>query len=118
METKRQNEDQTEALKREYQAVMKLNETFTAVNDNLIGAREKLQVGDFLQVVSFLYSVGTGVWSSVINPQFIVKQFANTMDQTDTLLDIWIKILSQSLHTQRLLSDPSWQGQTTVTFFS
>ncbi|CAG8623444.1 2058_t:CDS:2 [Paraglomus occultum] len=86
METKRLNEDQTEALKREYQAVMKLNETFTAVNDNLIGAREKLQ------------------------------QFADTMDQTDTLLDIWIKILSQSLHTQRLLSDPSWQGQTTVTF--
>ena len=47
METKRQNEDQTEALKREYQAVMKLNETFTAVNDNLIEARGKLQVGDF-----------------------------------------------------------------------
>ncbi|CAG8487201.1 223_t:CDS:2 [Paraglomus brasilianum] len=84
METKKQNEDQTEALKREYQAVIKLNETFTAVNDNLIGARGKLQ------------------------------QFANTIDQTDTLLDIWIKVLSQSLHTQRLLSDPSWQGQTTV----
>ncbi|CAG8790037.1 32977_t:CDS:2, partial [Racocetra persica] len=37
-------------------------------------------------------------------------QFSNTVEQTDQLLDIWINILSQSIHTQQLLSDPSWQG--------
>ncbi|CAG8563012.1 10970_t:CDS:2 [Racocetra fulgida] len=31
------------------------------------------------------------------------------------LLDIWINILSQSTHTQQLLSDPSWQGSSAET---
>jgi len=33
------------------------------------------------------------------------KQFSATVKQTDQLLDIWIEILSQSIHTQKILYD-------------
>ncbi|KAG0166612.1 hypothetical protein DFQ28_003025 [Apophysomyces sp. BC1034] len=39
-----------------------------------------------------------------------IKQLAQTVDQTDKLLDLWTKILSQAEHTKRLLEDPNWQG--------
>jgi DASH complex subunit Duo1 len=37
-----------------------------------------------------------------------------TVENADRLLDIWIKVLSQSEHTQRLLLDGKWQGSTEV----
>lgn len=37
-----------------------------------------------------------------------------TVQNADRLLDIWIKVLSQSEHTQRLLLDGKWQGSTEV----
>jgi DASH complex subunit Duo1 len=39
---------------------------------------------------------------------------ATTVENADRLLDIWIKVLSQSEHTQRLLLDGQWQGSTEV----
>lgn len=36
------------------------------------------------------------------------------MENADRLLDIWIKVLSQSEHTQRLLLDGKWQGSIEV----
>ncbi|KAF7726343.1 hypothetical protein EC973_008923 [Apophysomyces ossiformis] len=39
-----------------------------------------------------------------------IKQLAQTVDQTDKLLDLWTQILSQTEHTKRLLEDPNWQG--------
>ncbi|KAA8916553.1 hypothetical protein TRICI_001307 [Trichomonascus ciferrii] len=36
----------------------------------------------------------------------------NTVQNTDKLLDMWVKILSQTEHTQKLLFDSNWQGLT------
>jgi hypothetical protein len=36
------------------------------------------------------------------------------VENADRLLDIWIKVLSQGEHTQRLLLDGKWQGSTEV----
>jgi len=42
------------------------------------------------------------------------KTVGTTVENADRLLDIWIKVLSQSEHTQRLLLDGKWQGATEV----
>ncbi|CAG8646299.1 9924_t:CDS:2 [Acaulospora morrowiae] len=70
------------ALRKELETLRKTNETFSKINNNMDQANENLQ------------------------------QFSNTVDQTDQLLDIWINILSQSISTQQILSDPLWQGST------
>ncbi|RIB13074.1 DASH complex subunit Duo1-domain-containing protein [Gigaspora rosea] len=72
--------NQENSLRKEYRTLTKINEMFEKVNDNMDQAALNLQ------------------------------QFSNTVEQTDQLLDIWINILSQSIHTQQLFSDPSWQG--------
>lgn len=41
-----------------------------------------------------------------------LKTFYKTADETNTLLDMWIRVLSQTEHTQKLLQDPAWEGQT------
>ncbi|CAG8748115.1 26137_t:CDS:2 [Racocetra persica] len=74
------NYDNDNSLRKEYRTLLKLNEMFEKVNNNMDQANLNLQ------------------------------QFSNTVEQTDQLLDIWINILSQNIHTQQLLSDPSWQG--------
>ncbi|KAF9116459.1 hypothetical protein BGX27_002491 [Mortierella sp. AM989] len=40
-----------------------------------------------------------------------LKAFYKTADETNTLLDMWIRVLSQTEHTQKLLQDPAWEGQ-------
>ncbi|KAI1295318.1 hypothetical protein EDD11_007867 [Mortierella claussenii] len=40
-----------------------------------------------------------------------LKTFYKTADETNTLLDMWIRVLSQTEHTQKLLQDPAWEGQ-------
>ncbi|RHZ79523.1 hypothetical protein Glove_144g148 [Diversispora epigaea] len=69
-------------LERELETLRKTNEIFESINDNMDQSSENLQ------------------------------QFSNTVEQSDRLLDIWINILSQSIRTQHLLSDPLWQGLT------
>ncbi|KAF9940857.1 hypothetical protein BGZ65_005880 [Modicella reniformis] len=39
-----------------------------------------------------------------------LKTFYKTADETNTLLDMWIRVLSQAEHTQKLLLDPAWEG--------
>ncbi|CAG8486322.1 45027_t:CDS:2 [Gigaspora margarita] len=75
--------NQENSLRKEYRTLTKINEMFEKVNDNMDQAALNLQ------------------------------QFSNTVEQTDQLLDVWINILSQSIHTQQLFSDPLWQGKTT-----
>ncbi|KAF9538331.1 hypothetical protein EC957_006911 [Mortierella hygrophila] len=41
-----------------------------------------------------------------------LKTFYKTADETNTLLDMWIRVLSQTEHNQKLLQDPAWEGQT------
>ncbi|KAF9359446.1 hypothetical protein BGX26_012346 [Mortierella sp. AD094] len=40
-----------------------------------------------------------------------LKTFYKTADETNTLLDMWIRVLSQTEHSQKLLQDPAWEGQ-------
>ncbi|KAG0225325.1 hypothetical protein BGX31_007683 [Mortierella sp. GBA43] len=39
-----------------------------------------------------------------------LKTFYKTADETNALLDMWIRVLSQAEHTQKLLMDPAWEG--------
>ncbi|GBB93581.1 hypothetical protein RclHR1_00220015 [Rhizophagus clarus] len=68
------------SLKKEYDSLLKMNEMFEKINNNMDQARFNLQ------------------------------QFYATVEQTDQLLDLWIGLLSQSIHTQKILNDPSWHG--------
>ncbi|KAI8379174.1 DASH complex subunit Duo1-domain-containing protein [Radiomyces spectabilis] len=43
-----------------------------------------------------------------------IQTFADTVDQTNQLLDVWMHILSQTEHTKRLLEDPQWHGRDTT----
>jgi hypothetical protein len=37
-----------------------------------------------------------------------------TTERTDQLLNVWVRLLSQAEHTQRLLQDEQWEGATSV----
>ncbi|RIA95037.1 DASH complex subunit Duo1-domain-containing protein [Glomus cerebriforme] len=74
------NRKEENSLKKEYDTLLKMNEMFEKINNNMNQARINLQ------------------------------QFSTTVEQTDQLLDLWIGILSQSIHTQQILCDPSWLG--------
>ncbi|CAB4422807.1 unnamed protein product [Rhizophagus irregularis] len=74
------NENVENSLKKEYKSLLKMNEMFGKINNNMNQARVNLQ------------------------------QFYTTVEQTDQLLDLWIGLLSQSVHTQKILCDPSWHG--------
>jgi DASH complex subunit Duo1 len=47
----------------------------------------------------------------------LIQAVGATVENADRLLDIWIKVLSQSEHTQRLLLDGKWQGSTAVSLY-
>ncbi|KAG0029055.1 hypothetical protein BGZ81_004175 [Podila clonocystis] len=40
-----------------------------------------------------------------------LKMFHKTADETNALLDMWVRVLSQAEHTQALLHDPEWEGK-------
>ncbi|KAK9729279.1 hypothetical protein K7432_000429 [Basidiobolus ranarum] len=76
----RDSDNEQEFLAEELRKAQQLNFALCKVKDNLSGARTKLQ------------------------------HFSNTVGQTESLLNIWSKLLSQTEHTQKLLSDPNWEG--------
>lgn len=39
-----------------------------------------------------------------------MKDFQKTVKQTEQLLGLWVRILSQSEHTQKILLEGRWQG--------
>lgn len=43
--------------------------------------------------------------------------FHKTADETNALLDMWVRVLSQAEHTQALLHDPEWEGKGWVRIF-
>ncbi|KAF9119549.1 hypothetical protein BGW39_000230, partial [Mortierella sp. 14UC] len=70
------------SLLTELEETRRLVKTFDAIDTSMAEARDKL------------------------------KTFYKTADETNTLLDMWIRVLSQTEHTQKLLQDPAWEGQT------
>ncbi|KAI9006294.1 DASH complex subunit Duo1-domain-containing protein [Phycomyces nitens] len=43
-----------------------------------------------------------------------IKELAETVNQSELLLDKWISLMSQAEHTKRLLEDPDWHGKQAV----
>ncbi|KAF8932832.1 hypothetical protein BGZ58_006770 [Dissophora ornata] len=68
------------SIQRELDETRRLVKTFDAIDTSMTEARDKL------------------------------KTFYKTADETNTLLDMWIRVLSQTEHTQKLLQDPAWEG--------
>jgi hypothetical protein len=83
-----------DALKKELEGVRQLNQ----VMEGVIGAMTKAK--DNMDVTSSM--------------SCLIQAVGATVENADRLLDIWIKVLSQSEHTQRLLLDGKWQGSTEV----
>ncbi|CAH1758130.1 6209_t:CDS:2 [Entrophospora sp. SA101] len=67
-------------LHNEYENLVKVNGMVATINNNMDQARRNLQ------------------------------EFSRVINNTDKLLDLWINILSQSIHNQQLLSNKLWQG--------
>ncbi|ORY05419.1 hypothetical protein K493DRAFT_310959 [Basidiobolus meristosporus CBS 931.73] len=67
-------------LSEELRKAQQLNLALCKIKENLSGTRIKLQ------------------------------HFSNTVGQTESLLNVWSKLLSQTQHTQKLLSDSNWEG--------
>ncbi|KAJ2300045.1 hypothetical protein IWW54_006394 [Coemansia sp. RSA 2705] len=44
------------------------------------------------------------------NVQQQIKYFNSNVSQTTQLLDIWVRVLSQTMHNQRFLLNEDWQG--------
>ncbi|KAF9305439.1 hypothetical protein BGZ74_010203 [Mortierella antarctica] len=69
------------AIQKELTDVRRLVKAFDAIDRSLTETREKL------------------------------KMFHKTADETNALLDMWVRVLSQAEHTQALLHDPEWEGK-------
>ncbi|KAF9396231.1 hypothetical protein CPC16_003941 [Podila verticillata] len=69
------------AIQKELADVRRLVKAFDAIDRSLSETREKL------------------------------KMFHKTADETNALLDMWVRVLSQAEHTQALLHDPEWEGK-------
>lgn len=65
-----------------------------------------------LEQVRQVNDVMDGVNEAIEKSESDLDVVLNTVQNTDKLLDMWVKILSQTEHTQKLLSDPNWQGLT------
>ncbi|KAJ1857727.1 hypothetical protein GGH12_000671 [Coemansia sp. RSA 1822] len=44
------------------------------------------------------------------NVQRQIKYFNSNVSQTTQLLDIWVRVLSQTMHNQAYLQNPAWHG--------
>ncbi|KAG0003963.1 hypothetical protein BGZ80_005711, partial [Entomortierella chlamydospora] len=64
-----------------------------------------------LEQTKRLVSVFETIDLSMTEARDKLKTFYKTADETNTLLDMWIRVLSQTEHTQKLLQDPAWEGQ-------
>ncbi|KAG0362439.1 hypothetical protein BGZ54_008631, partial [Gamsiella multidivaricata] len=70
------------SVRTELEEIRQLNKAFETIDQSMTEARDKL------------------------------KTFYKTADETNTLLDMWIRVLSQTEHTQKLLQDTAWDGYT------
>ncbi|KAK3817481.1 MAG: DASH complex subunit Duo1-domain-containing protein [Benniella sp.] len=75
-----EGEERESAMQSELEATRRLVKTMDAMDLSMTETREKL------------------------------KTFYKTADETNALLDMWIRVLSQAEHTQKLLLDPAWEG--------
>ncbi|KAH0559768.1 hypothetical protein GP486_003719 [Trichoglossum hirsutum] len=65
-----------------------------------------------LEGVREVNEVIEGVQASLERAKENMETVSRTVMSASTLLNTWIRILSQTEHNQRLILDPSWQGAT------
>ncbi|KAI9704237.1 MAG: hypothetical protein M1836_007098 [Candelina mexicana] len=63
-----------------------------------------------LEGVRNINEVIEGVIGSLDRAKENMETVSRTVNSTSTLLNTWIRILSQTEHNQRLILNPSWQG--------
>ncbi|KAK9385061.1 DASH complex subunit Duo1-domain-containing protein [Lipomyces mesembrius] len=54
----------------------------------------------------------TAVLDSITVAESNLEKVVTTTTNVDSLLNLWMRILSQTEHTQRLIFDPKWEGAT------
>jgi len=99
-----QNDDSARdnALRNELEGIQNLNLVMEGVINAMTKAKENMDVPN--SPITIIY------------PN-LFQAVGTTVENADRLLDIWIKVLSQAEHTQRLLLDGKWQGSTEVLVF-
>ncbi|CAN6672180.1 hypothetical protein TRVA0_045S01244 [Trichomonascus vanleenenianus] len=89
---------------------MSMTETTEALASNS-GDRNRILEAE-LEQVRQVNDVMEGVIESIETAELNLGTVLQTAKNADKLLDMWIKIMSQTEHTQKLLFTPQWQGST------
>lgn len=99
-DSKAESEDAREAsLRRELAGIRNINEVIEGVVDSLAQAKGNLDVCSIRTYLAFY------AYSSL-------QTISRTVNNASSLLNIWMRILSQTEHNQRLVLNPSWRGAT------
>ncbi|KAK9476008.1 DASH complex subunit Duo1-domain-containing protein [Lipomyces japonicus] len=72
--------------------------------------QERLEIE--LQQVRAVNATITNVLESITSAESNLDRVVSTTKNVDNLLNLWIQILSQAEHIQRLAFDPKWEGAT------
>ncbi|KAK7203333.1 DASH complex subunit Duo1-domain-containing protein [Myxozyma melibiosi] len=83
----------------------------TGDNDDATAYREERLLLELEQVKAMNASIDT-VLDSIRVAESNLDRVTRTTRNVDSLLDLWIRILSQTEHTQRLVFDSEWEGAT------
>ncbi|KAG0234197.1 hypothetical protein BGW42_006835 [Actinomortierella wolfii] len=76
------------------------------------GASTGISIAQELADAKRMVQAFDAIDSSMTEAREKLKIFYKTADETNTLLDMWIRLLSQTEHTLNLLQDPDWEGKT------
>ncbi|KAH0604408.1 uncharacterized protein H6S33_006785 [Morchella sextelata] len=96
-----------DALRAELAGVRKINSVIEGVVASLDKAKDNMEVRPQLPASSSQRQIGEKA-----NQAAVLQTVSQTVANANTLLDLWIRILSQTEHTQRLLLSGHWQGAT------
>ncbi|KAI9815312.1 MAG: hypothetical protein M1827_002792 [Pycnora praestabilis] len=88
------------ALRRELASVRSINEVVEGVVGSLDRAKANMEVHDKHYLLQVFGDIEAEFNQTV----------SRTVNSASTLLNTWIRILSQTEHNQRLTLNPSWQG--------
>jgi hypothetical protein len=94
-------ENRERALRRELEGIRSVNEVVERVLSSLDRAKINMEVCAMLSSIR--------LWDKFLT---LEQTVSTTVTSASTLLNMWIRILSQTEHNQRLLLDPQWQGAT------
>ncbi|ANB15402.1 DASH complex subunit DUO1 [Sugiyamaella lignohabitans] len=86
--------------------------TTSAKHKTLVGHERQTALNAELDQVRQINGLVQDVLQSVNHTNSNLESALISSTNSNQLLDMWVRILSQTEHTQRLLSNRNWQGQT------